>query len=73
MRRALVGISESTLKELDALSEIRHVSRSELIRQAVAQYLEKLRPSEQADDAFGLWKDREVDGLDYQARMRAEW
>jgi metal-responsive CopG/Arc/MetJ family transcriptional regulator len=73
MRRALVSIPESNLKELDALSEIQHVSRSELIRQAVAQYLEKLRPSEKADDAFGLWRDRQVDGLDYEARLRAEW
>ena len=73
MRRALVSIPESNLKELDALSEIQHVSRSELIRQAVAQYLEKLRPSEKADDAFGLWRDRKVDGLDYEARLRAEW
>ena len=31
------------------------------------------RASENADDAFGLWGDRAVDGLEYQERVRNEW
>lgn len=23
--------------------------------------------------AFGIWKDRSVDGVDYQRKLRAEW
>ena len=25
------------------------------------------------DDAFGIWRDRKIDGLDYQRRIRNEW
>ena len=25
------------------------------------------------DDAFGLWKDDPLDGLEYEARLRSEW
>lgn len=73
MRRTLVGFSDRDLSELDALSALKQVPRSELIRQAVAAYLEKLRPAANADDAFGLWKDKKIDGLAYQKKLRDEW
>ncbi len=73
MRRALVGIPENELKALDALSEIQHVSRAELIRRAVSLYLEKFKPTDSTDVAFGLWEDRKMDGLAYQTRLREEW
>lgn len=73
MRRTLVGFSDRDLSELDALSALKQVPRSELIRQAVSAYLEKLRPAAIADDAFGLWKDKKIDGLAYQKKLRDEW
>lgn len=73
MRRALVGIPEDDLRELDQLSSIQHVSRAELIRQAVSQYLAKFKPVENADQAFGIWKERRDDGLAVEARLRSEW
>lgn len=73
MRRALVGIPEADLQSLDALSKTQHLSRSELIRQAVSLYLAHFNPPVDASEAFGLWKDRGVDGLAYQAQMRDEW
>ena len=73
MRRALVGISEQDLSQLDQLSAVRQVSRAELIRQAISMYLEKFKPADQADQAFGLWKDQEIDGLAYQTKLRDEW
>lgn len=73
MRRALVGIPEDDLKELDQLSSIQHVSRAELIRQAVSQYLEKFKPISNADQAFGIWSAKREDGLAAEARLRSEW
>jgi metal-responsive CopG/Arc/MetJ family transcriptional regulator len=73
MRRALVGIPEKELKALDTLSEVQHVSRAELIRRAVSLYLEKFKPADKSEEAFGLWEDRKVDGLAYQTRLREEW
>ena len=73
MKRTLVGFPDNDIAELDALSEIQHVSRAELIRQAVSQFLDKCKPTDASEEAFGLWADKNVDGLTYQQRMREEW
>jgi metal-responsive CopG/Arc/MetJ family transcriptional regulator len=73
MRRTLVGFSDRDLSELDALSALRQVPRAELIRQAVGAYLDKIRPADNADDAFGLWKNKKIDGLVYQKKLRDDW
>jgi len=73
MKRTLVGFSDRDIQALDAVSAAKQVSRSELIRQAVSQYLEKFRPEDVPDLAFGLWRDKTEDGLAYQQRMRDEW
>ena len=73
MKRTLVGFSDRDIQALDAVSAAKQVSRSELIRQAVSQYLEKFRPEGVPDLAFGLWRDKAEDGLAYQQRMRDEW
>ena len=61
--------------QLEALAEICRrdgISRAEAIRQAVAQHVQRER-TDQASGAFGLWKNRPVDGLKYQRRVRREW
>lgn len=73
MRRTLVGFSDRDLSELDALSALKKVPRAELIRQAVGAYLEKVRPAGNSDEAFGLWKNKKIDGLAYQKKLRDEW
>lgn len=73
MKRTLVGFSDRDIQALDALSDVKRVSRAELIRQAVSQYLEKFRSDAATTDAFGLWADKRVDGLAYQQRLREEW
>lgn len=79
MRRALIGFSEEDLASLDAMAQVQQVSRSELIRQAVASYLAQFKTkvaANETDEAFGLWKQRQdlgMDGLDYQNQMREEW
>ncbi|MEQ1486746.1 CopG family transcriptional regulator [Methyloglobulus sp.] len=69
--RTLIDIPEKQLKALTAISQAEKVSRAEVIREAIAYYLEK--KISQSDGAFGLWKDHKVDGLSYQEQVRSEW
>lgn len=73
MKRTLVGFSDKDTAELDALSELKHVSRAELIRQAVSQYLDKFKSADASEEAFGLWSGKKIDGVAYQQRLREEW
>jgi metal-responsive CopG/Arc/MetJ family transcriptional regulator len=70
--RTLVDLSDSQIQALDELSKKENRSRASLIRQAIDDYLGKRR-DKQADDAFGLWGKRKVDGLAYQEKVRGEW
>lgn len=69
--RALVDIPDRQIDELAVICEAKKLSRAEAIRQAIASYIEKNKPG--AADAFGLWKNRQVDGLTYQEQVRSEW
>ena len=69
--RALVDIPK---QQLDALAEIgrrKGVSRAEVIRTAVDQYLTNNRPGG-FEEFRGIWGAGE-DGVAYQRRMREEW
>jgi hypothetical protein len=70
--RTLVDIPEEDLAILNELSKIEKVSRSELVRRAIATYVQPHRKSAPLV-GFGLWKDFPEDGLEYQERVRAEW
>lgn len=70
--RALVDIDERQIRDLDRLAKRQKRSRAAVIREAVADYLEK-RGQQTIEDAFGLWGRRETDGLAYQERVRSEW
>lgn len=62
-------------QQVEALADIcrkEGISRAEAIRRAVAVYLEASHAAAGAD-AFGLWADREADGVAYQRRLRGEW
>jgi metal-responsive CopG/Arc/MetJ family transcriptional regulator len=69
--RTLIDIPDQQIKDLTAICETEKMSRAEAIRQAIALYLEMKKT--EAPDAFGLWKDRQVDGLAYQNQVRSEW
>lgn len=71
--RTIIDLPESQLAALRELETRKKVSRAELIRQAVAQYV--VRHTE-SGDAFGAWKatpHRPADGLTVQKKLRAEW
>lgn len=70
--RTLVDIPEGELEALTKISEARKVSRASVIREAIKAYLERHKPR-QVGDAFGLWGNRRIDGLEYQRKLRDEW
>lgn len=70
--RAIVDIADQQIEALNALSRAAKRSRAALIREAIDQYLARRRQS-QAGEAFGLWGERRIDGLDYQEQVRREW
>ena len=70
--RTLVDIPDQDVQALDALSARKGESRSSLIRQAVRDFLASHSATD-LDLAFGLWRDRPVDGLEYERRVREEW
>lgn len=70
--RAIIDIPDDVVERLSELGARQRLARAEIIRRAIALYLkENERPRE--DEAFGLWKDRNIDGVDYQTRLREEW
>jgi len=70
--RTIIELPAAQLSALDTWCRRDGISRAEAIRQAVAAHL-RLERSRTPDPAFGLWKDRPVDGLAYERRMRREW
>ncbi len=72
--RTLVDIPERDLEALNRMSKAENVSRAELVRRAITLYLTpRKRDNSGLRKAFGLWKDRNEDALEYQERMRREW
>jgi metal-responsive CopG/Arc/MetJ family transcriptional regulator len=71
--RILVDLADRQIEELDALAVEGRRSRASVLREAVATYLSAKRNTAAKIDAFGLWKEMEVDGLDYQEKLRSEW
>jgi predicted transcriptional regulator len=70
--RTVIDLPDEQIEPLKALAEQMKLSRAELVRRAVADYLRRHRPA--ADDtAFGLWRHRGEDGVAYQERLRSEW
>lgn len=74
MVRTQIYLSEKAKKELSQLGRETRKGQSEIIREAIDQYLERHRSSRREsalEDAAGLWKDRR-DLPDF-AKLRGEW
>lgn len=74
MGRILLDLSDDVIKQLDDLKQQRNLSRAELLREAVEQYLERQNQAETAiANALGLWQSCDEDGLEYERKLREEW
>ena len=70
--RTVIDLPDDQIPPLKDLADALKVSRAELIRRAVADYLQRFETPPD-DTAFGIWKEGGEDGLVYQARRRSEW
>ncbi len=70
--RTIVDLPDRQIEALKRMSDAVQLSRAELMRRAVDEYLDRHQPV-QDDGAFGLWKKRKTDGVVYQDLARAEW
>ena len=69
--RSLIDIPDEQAVPLAEVCRRHAISRAEAIRRAIALYLEQQGGPE--DAAYGLWKDRGIDGVAYQQALRREW
>ena len=72
MSRILVDMPDAQIEALAMLVEAEKRPRAALIRDAIEAYIAQHKRTLGAD-AFGLWKGRKVDGLEYQQELRSEW
>ena len=70
--RTIVELPDEQIEALKRLSDNMHVSRAELMRRAVREYL-KRHQAPSSEQAFGIWKARPKDALGIQEKMRSEW
>ena len=70
--RTIIDIPESVLEEIDELAKREDISRAEAVRRAMAEYLTSHRSS-RGDAAFGIWKSKKIDALQYEDDLRGEW
>lgn len=70
--RTIIDLPDAQLEQLNLFALQEKISRAELIRRAVADYLQRYAAVTH-DEAFGLWQQRSEEGLAYQQRLREEW
>ena len=70
--RTIIDVPDQTLKALDRLCKREQISRAEAIRRAVRLFLRQQLPHGD-NEVFGLWRERETRGRDYEDRLRNEW
>ncbi len=71
--RTIIDIPEDMLTQLESARVRQKCSRASLIREAIQSFLKKQSNVSDLDRAFGLWKEKELDGVDYQNALRREW
>lgn len=69
--RTIVDIPDEQLSLLATVCQQEDISCAEAIRRALTMFLG--RRVGEVDNAFGLWKDRGVDGVEYQRSLRGGW
>ncbi len=70
--RTIVELPDEQVEALGDLCSREKISRAEIIRRAVGDYLRE-KQAGKGRDAFGLWKGKSVNSLKYERRLRQEW
>lgn len=70
--RTIIDLQDQQVSALKKLGKQTRLSRAELIRRAVNDYLEKMI-TRKSSDVFGIWQDKPENSLDFQNEIRREW
>ena len=70
--RAIIEIPDQLVESLDRVGKTYRKSRAALVREAITDFL-RVKSIPQAEAAFGLWKQKNKDGVVYQNDLRQEW
>lgn len=70
--RTIIDLRDDQLAELDAITAEERISRAEALRRAVDVYLRE-RKRDAARKAFGSWRHKKLDGVEYTRAIREEW
>ena len=78
--RMTITLPEEQAERLAGLCREESISSAEVVRRAIAAYLDEYRPKgmpgrrpEPGEDVFGMWRGRQLDGLARERRLREEW
>ena len=69
--RTIINIDDRKVEQIAAFCQRYKISRAELIRQSIDEFLSA--HAQAKDEVFGIWKNKPVDALAYQRKLRAEW
>jgi metal-responsive CopG/Arc/MetJ family transcriptional regulator len=72
MSRILVDLTDTQLSDITQIADADKRARAAVIRDALDSYIAQRKPAF-AGDVFGLWENRQTDGLEYQEKLRSEW
>lgn len=76
MVRTIITLPHQMKVWLDNYSQAHKQSIAETIREAIKEYKGKTEREEKKNiihKTSGLWKDREINGLEYTKNLREEW
>ena len=76
MKRMIITIPDEDKSWLESYSHSYHQSVSETIRKAIKSYKEKRIKTNRKEflaKTAGIWKEKNIDGLEYVNNIRNEW
>lgn len=70
--KTIIEIPDAVIDSLDKIGERTQRSRDSLISEAIDKYVHG-NSEETHCEAFGIWKSKKRDGVEYQVSLREEW
>ena len=71
--RTTITIPDEQARRPAAACRTDGIPRVEAVRRAIERYLDERKSHRDREEFFGIWRDRRVDGLACQRRLRREW
>jgi metal-responsive CopG/Arc/MetJ family transcriptional regulator len=72
--RTIIDIPDTQVQTLKQLARKNKISRAEIVRQALVNYIaQHTKIATAYKKSFGIWKNRQLDSVDFQRKLRDEW